>query len=208
MVDGVFTSRARNSVKPIELGRRLLREMDDNRTVDVKGRRMVPNHFAFSLNPKDHVSFADIEPALRTELIEAAREYARNEGYYFMGEVNVILAVSNDLKPGRFEISSQLKQTPGTPMTASLVSAAGDRYALRNTPVRIGRASECEITLADSNVSRRHAQIQPQGTRWSVVDIGSTNGTLVNGFTITDEVLLNDGDIITLGGLNLRFEIS
>ena len=208
MVDGVFTSRARTSVKPIELGRRILREMDDQRTVDVKGRRMVPNAFEVRLSPTDHAGFAEIESALRAELIEAAREYARNEGYYFMGEVNVTLAVDNDMKPGRFEVASQLEQTPGVPMTASVVAASGERHALRNTAVRIGRASECELTLVDPNISRRHCEIRPKANRWALVDLGSTNGTLLNGAQVLSETVLNDGDIITLGDQNLRFEAS
>ncbi len=208
MVDGVFTSRARTSVKPIELGRRILREMDDQRTVDVKGRRMVPNAFKINLSPADHAGFAEIETALCDELIEAAREYARNEGYYFMGEVSVTLAVANDMKSGRFEVTSQLKQTPGVAMTASVVTASGERHALRSTAVRIGRASECELTLADPNISRRHCEIRPQTDRWALVDLGSTNGTLVNGAQVVNEMLLSDGDIITLGDQNLRFEAS
>ena len=63
MVEGVFR-RSRGSIRPIELGRRLVREMDDDRSVDVKGRRMVPNDFTVLLSPRDHADFSDIEEAL------------------------------------------------------------------------------------------------------------------------------------------------
>ena len=96
MVDGVFSRRRRGSIRPIELGRRLVREMDDNRSVDVKGRRIVPNDFTVLLSPDDHASFSDIEDVLTTELSEAAREYAREERYHFMGPVLVKLMVDNN----------------------------------------------------------------------------------------------------------------
>ena len=85
MVDGVFTRRTRGSIRPIELGRRLVREMDDNRSVDVKGRRIVPNDFTIALSSGDRESFSDIETTLTTELGEAAKEYAREEGYHNEG---------------------------------------------------------------------------------------------------------------------------
>lgn len=208
MVDGVFTSRSRPSIKPIELGRRLLREMDDQRSVDVKGRRVVPNEFVIRLNPTDRNSFGDIEPALVEELIEAAREYARDEGYYFMGPVNVALAADDHVKPGRISIDASLRQGVTGAVTASIVTPRGDRIPVRDKPVTIGRASECGISISDTNVSRRHAEVRPARKGWIVVDLQSTNGTLINGARITADVSLNDGDVITVGETNLRFEAS
>ena len=56
MVEGVFSRAFRSSLRPIELGRRLVREMDDHRSVDVKGRTIVPNDFSFGLSPQDHAT--------------------------------------------------------------------------------------------------------------------------------------------------------
>jgi hypothetical protein len=100
MVDGVFSRRARNSLKPIELGRRIIRIMDDQRTVDVKGRRVVPNRFEIRMAAADLTGFADINEVLRSELIEVIREYARDEGYYFMGPVQVILTENPNGRAG------------------------------------------------------------------------------------------------------------
>lgn len=110
MVEGVFSRSSRSSIRPVELGRRLLREMDDHRSVDVKGRRIVPNHFTFHLSARDHAGFAEIEHALITELTEAAREYARDEGYHLLGPISVALLVDNNLKPGRFGVASVLRE--------------------------------------------------------------------------------------------------
>jgi hypothetical protein len=68
MVEGVFSRAFRSSLRPIELGRRLVREMDDHRSVDVKGRTIVPNDFSFALSPQDHATFTEIHDALVREL--------------------------------------------------------------------------------------------------------------------------------------------
>lgn len=207
MVDGVFSRRSRGSIRPIELGRRLVREMDDNRSVDVKGRRIVPNDFTVMLNAIDHAGFGDIEDALVAELAEAAREYAREEGYHFMGPVTVSLAVDNGLRSGRFSIVSQLKQAATGPGMGSLVLPSGQRVDLGAT-VTVGRLPECTISVNDTNISRKHAEIRPGTSAFVVVDLGSTNGTLVNGIKITGEHRLADGDIISFGSTHVRFEAS
>jgi hypothetical protein len=208
MVDGVFFRRSRGSIRPIELGRRLVRDMDDNRSVDVKGRRIVPNDFTVMLNAADHAGFDDIEEALVAELAEAAREYAREEGYHFMGPVTVQLAVDNGLRAGRFNIVSQLKQAASGPGMGSLVLPSGERVDIVEAPIVIGRLPECRVSVNDSNISRRHAEVRMTPTAYVVVDLGSTNGTMVNGVKIAGEQRLRDGDIISVGSTHLRFEAS
>jgi len=208
MVDGVFFRRSRGSIRPIELGRRLVRDMDDNRSVDVKGRRIVPNDFTVMLNAADHAGFDDIEDALVAELAEAAREYAREEGYHFMGPVTVQLAVDNGLRTGRFNIVSQLKQATSGPGMGSLVLPSGERVDITETPIVIGRLPECRVSVNDSNISRRHAEVRMTPTAYVVIDLGSTNGTMVNGVKIAGEQRLRDGDIISVGSTHLRFEAS
>ena len=208
MVDGVFSRRSRGSIRPIELGRRLVREMDSNRSVDVKGRRIVPNDFTVLLSAIDHAGFSDIEDALISELAEAAREYAREEGYHFMGPVTVSLTVDNSLKTGRFGVSSQLKQAATGPGMGSIVLPSGQRVDLSDAVISVGRLPECTIAINDSNISRNHAEIRAGASSYLVVDLNSTNGTLVNGAKIIGEQSLNDGDIISFGSTHVRFEAS
>ena len=208
MVDGVFTRRSRGSIRPIELGRRLVREMDDNRSVDVKGRRIVPNDFTVGLSAGDREAFSDIETTLTTELGEAAKEYAREEGYNFMGPVVVHLSTDESLKNGRFTVVSQLKQGSGGSAMASIVLPSGQRISLNQGTVSVGRLPECTISVNDSNISRQHAEMRPGGGGYVVVDLNSTNGTLVNGIRISGEQRLNDGDIISFGSTHVRFEAS
>jgi hypothetical protein len=208
MVEGVFSRGSRSAIRPIELGRRLVREMEDQRSVDVKGRRVVPNNFRINLSPRDLAAFADIEEVLRTELTEAAREYAREEGYHLMGPVQVDIAADDQLKPGRFGVVAQLKRVDGGVGGGSLVLPSGQRVPLGDRPVTVGRLSECTITLNDQNVSRRHAEIRPDGRAYVVTDLGSTNGTMVNGTRIRSGQPLADGDIVSFGSTYVRFEAS
>ena len=77
MVTGVFSRGSRSTIRPVELGRRLLREMDDHRSVDVKGRRIVPNAFTIVLSAKDHAGFADIENATSSGAARRTRRTSR-----------------------------------------------------------------------------------------------------------------------------------
>ena len=210
MVTGVFSRGSRTNIRPIELGRRLVRAMDDQRSVDVKGRRVVPNDFVVQLAPKDYDGFSEISDVLQTELVEAAREYARSEGYHFLGPVKVALSADETQKAGRFEVLASLRQSGEgeAPGAASLVLPSGQRVTLGDAPVTVGRLSECTIPLNDNNVSRRHAEIRPNRQNFVVVDLGSTNGTMVNGTRIYGETALSDGDIISFGSTYVRFEAS
>jgi hypothetical protein len=207
MVEGVFARAFRSSLRPIELGKRMVREMDDARTVDVRGRVVVPNVFEFHLSPSDHDNFAEIGDALQRELCDAAREYARDEDYAFMGAVQVSLDRDPSLKTGRFTVASRFSEPEGGGAIGSLVLPSGERHALASATVRIGRLPEVEITLADPNVSRVHAEVRPAGTGYVLVDLQSTNGTKVNGKPVTTHEL-RDGDEISIGTARLRFEAS
>ena len=206
MVEGVFARAFRSSLRPIELGRRMVREMDEHRTVDVKGRVVVPNQFLFSVSEPDHATFAEFSDALVKELCDAAREYARDEGYTFMGPVQVAMRVDENLKPGRFAVSSKLHESRTG--VGALVLGNGERMQLGEQPVRIGRLPECEVSLPDPNVSRFHAEIRPSGTGFLINDLGSTNGTRVNGIPISGPQQLREGDEIVIGTARLRFEAS
>ena len=113
--------------------------MDDHRSVDVKGRTIVPNDFTFSLSPQDHATFTEIHEALVRELCDAAREYARDEGYTFMGPVQVELTLDEELRPGRFTVVSRLHEGQGGVGAGTLILPAGERIPLSEKPVLIGR---------------------------------------------------------------------
>jgi hypothetical protein len=207
MVEGVFARAFRSGLRPIELGRRLVREIDDQRSVDVRGRTVVPNAFRIHLSPGDHAQFGEIHDALIRELADAAREYAREEGYHFMGPVTVELLSDPRRRVGTFDVEARMRAGAGGYGAGSLVLPSGQRVPLGERVATIGRLPECEIKLDDPNVSRRHAELAPSGDSFLVRDLGSTNGTKVNGIRVTER-LLEDGDEVVLGNTRLRFEAS
>jgi Protein of unknown function (DUF3662)/FHA domain len=207
LVEGVFAKAFRTSVRPVELGRRLTREMDLRRTVGVRGELIAPNHTTVALNPADHEALASFEDALRRDLADMAREHARVEGYSFLGPVDVELAVDEGLTPGMFLLTSEVREGPGGAPAGALVLDDGRRVATGDEPVTIGRLPECDVVLSDPNVSRRHAEVRLRDGHFVLVDLDSTNGTKVNGAGVNEHDLA-DGDQIAVGNAVLRFESS
>ena len=86
------------------------------------------------------------------------------------------------------------------------LSFDGTRHEVSKQSVVLGRSRDCDIQLTDANVSRRHAELRQEGASFWIVDLGSTNGTLVNGEPIQEKEL-NHGDRITLGQNAVHFSV-
>lgn len=206
LVEGVFAKTFRSGLKPVEIGRRVTRDMDLNRTLGVNGP-LAPNHFSIALAPADSEQFETFAEVLTRELAESVRDHARTEGYGFVGPVHVELHVDPSLTQGQFLVASGFQEAPGGAAVGSIFLEDGRRVEIGETPLVVGRMPECDVALSDPNVSRRHAEVRRQGTGFVVVDLGSTNGTRVNGAQVKER-LLNNGDEITVGATKLRFEAS
>ena len=206
LVEGVFSKAFRGGLQPVELGRRLTREVDAGRTVSVRGT-VAPNHAVITLSEVDAERFESFAEALVRELEDAMREHARDRSYRFIGPVKVELFQDPDFKKSEFTMNVEVRQGPGGMPAAALVLGDGSRVAVGEDAVIIGRAPECDIELADATVSRRHAEVVRDGDAWFIRDLGSSNGTKVNGAGVVDQIL-NDGDDIRLGAVTLRFETS
>lgn len=252
LVEGVFGRAFRTSVQPVELARKLVKEMDDNRTVSVS-RVYVPNEYTVYLSTADRSQFEAYEESLRLELQEYLAEHARREAYVMLSPPVVVITTDGDLSVGEFGIATRMVQrsrrtgtaeAPEPPEThvmpehhpleqgATMVykpraeealegdgevvpapverqtvalTLDGQRHEIDKRVVVLGRSQECDITLADPNVSRRHAELRQEGTAYWLVDLGSTNGTEVNGET-TKRAKLEHGDTVTLGSTEGVFE--
>jgi len=93
-------------------------------------------------------------------------------------------------------------------ITSALITPDGVRHVLETERVTIGRQSGCTVVIRDTNVSREHAQLRRRPNGWTLRDLGSTNGTKLNGVRVDDEQMLADGDVIMLGAIKVTFEIS
>ena len=106
LVEGAFSKALRSGLQPVEIARRLTREMDLLRRVGVQGL-IAPNAFVVTLSPQDAERFDSFADALARELGDAARDHARAEGYGFVGPVAVELHSLDTLRPGRFTVSEK-----------------------------------------------------------------------------------------------------
>ncbi len=206
LVEGTLAKPFRSNLQPIEIGRRLTREMDLHRRVGVHGL-IAPNSFAVTLSAADVDRFANFVDALSRELADAAREHAKAEGYAFVGPVDVRIYEGTRLRTGRFTVVAETVEGPEEVPFAELVLPSGERITIEAEPLVIGRLPECAVVLNDPNVSRRHAEIRHSGSAVVVTDLGSTNGTRVNGITVREQHLAS-GDEITVGSTTLVFELS
>lgn len=205
-VEGTIAKAFKGGLQPVEIGRRLAREMDLRRTVGVHGV-IAPNDFEVVLATGDYYRFEPFVESLTRELAEAAREHATSEGYELIGPVVVNLAADDSLRPGIFSVDAELTEGPGGGLPAWLVLPDGERVELGEEALTIGRLPECAVALSDPNVSRHHAEVRRAGTQVLVADLGSTNGTRVNGAPTTERPL-RDGDVITVGSTAIRFEMT
>ena len=235
--DGVFSRAFKSGVKPLQIGRRLLQVVDTERDVDAQGRRVVPNSYLVQLSPTDREGFADLEGSLVQELTAALREYIAQEGYHVEGKARVALRTNPDLRKGKFDIDSRTITTDVAPEPEASVESpsladavapdlalvggsafdvppavltlpSGQRIELHEGHYVLGRHLENDIVLNDTNVSRKHAEFVCAAGEVVVRDLGSTNGTKVNGVMVTGEQLLQHGDVINFGTAQVTFEAS
>src|SRR4051812_24401520 len=109
LFEGVFGRAFRTNVQPVELARKIVKEMDDHRTVSVS-RVYVPNEYTVYLSTADREQFADYESQLRVELQEYLAEHARREGYVLLTPPIVLMETDDDLAIGEFGIATRMVQ--------------------------------------------------------------------------------------------------
>ena len=205
LVEGAFAKAFRSGLQPVELARRLTREMDLQRSVGVRGESIAPNRFVFALSPSDYERFSGFAGALSTELITEARDHARTESYQLLGPIEVELEEAASLTAGTFQLSAEVAQGADGPPAGAIVLPDGRRFDVSSEAIRIGRLGDCDIVLEDDLVSRNHAEVRRLGQRAVIVDLGSKNGTQVNGSGVRERALVG-GEEIRVGSTTLRYE--
>jgi hypothetical protein len=240
LFEGVFGRAFRTHVQPVELARKLAKEMDEHRTVSVS-RVYVPNEYSLYLSPADREQFAGYEASLVGELQEYLGEHARREGYALLTPPRVRMHTDADLAIGEFGIATRMVQPAGRPAPAEApppevrsgatmvykpktpppteaaspeelgveraivtLSWNGQTRTITERSLIVGRSREADVQINDPNVSRRHLELRQEGATYWLVDLDSTNGTLVNGKRV-ERTKLEDGDRITIGGTELVF---
>jgi hypothetical protein len=210
-VEGTFSRAFKSEVRPVEIARKLAREMDEHR-VQSLSRTYVPNEYAVWLSPEDRKQFSSYEAELRRELSGYLLEHARRERVALLTPPEITFKTDDRLRLGEFGIQARLVRPQEDPAAEpsqgeeghTMVYSTSDRLSepLREPDPRrgtarlriggrsellgsggatLGRSREADIVLDDANVSRKHAEVRPSGGSWIVRDLGSTNGVKVNG---------------------------
>lgn len=227
LVEGLFASAFRGGLQPVELAKRILREMDAGKTVGVS-EIWAPNRFVFELSQPDFDRFQQAEGALVIELQRVVREHAMERGWGLVGPPEIAFEVDEQLGKGRMRCVASLVEGPDrvdpipTPVGPGVGAGGGGGAAdaallvleegrvgrsvrIRREVVTVGRLPECDVVVADPGASRRHAQIRHQDGSYVLTDLGSTNGTLVNNEFVNGSRALQQGDRITIGNTVLEF---
>jgi hypothetical protein len=238
LVEGTFSRAFKSEVRPVEIARKLTREMEENK-VQSLSRTYAPNEYAVWLSPDDRKQFEGYERDLATELSGYLLEHARRERIALVTSPKISFKTDDRLRLGEFGIQARLVRPGDDDSQApsqgdeghTMVYTASDRLSqeLREPDHRrgkarlryegktavlpsgggvIGRSRECDVVLSDQNVSRKHAEVRPSGGKWIVKDLGSTNGVKVNGRRITGAQSLKPGDKIEVGTSTIGFDES
>jgi Protein of unknown function (DUF3662)/FHA domain len=215
-VSGVFARAFKGDVQPVEIAARLQRELDAEAKLMSRDKRLVPNDFTVHLSQHDHDKLAPYANTLNAELAAELRNHAREMGYVFNGPIKIGFELDSGLPTGRFTVSSQavagITQRGGRPSETSISRAPlvlevnGTRHPLQPPGLVIGRGSEADLRINDPGISRRHAQIRVnpagQGLQVDIVDLGSTNGIMVNGQKV-QQAALREGARIEIGSTRM-----
>jgi hypothetical protein len=203
MVEGTFARAFKGGLQPVEIGKRIVREMDLRRAVGLR-HVIAPNVFEVVLSEKDMKRFEPFHEALVHELKEAVREHAKAEGYSLVGPVELFLDVEPSLKPGVFMLGAEVREQD-TPWYGLLTFDDGTELPLGEGVLTVGRLSSCDVVFSDPGVSRNHAEIRCFDDKVVLVDLGSTNGTKVNGMPARERNL-EDGDVIAIGNSTIHYK--
>lgn len=230
IVEGTIMRFFRSPIQPAEIGRKLERAMEDGRVASVGGP-LVPNDYQVGMHPQDMVAFADFVLPLSRQMEGWLAEEIANRGYQTLGRVMVGIAANNQVarrtiavratttagdgptprdsdRIQKTEVYRVLREQSGglMPHTLRLLNGPGqDRvFTIRALVTTIGRGLDNDLVLESTDVSRHHARIEFNGGQWYLYDLGSTNGTRINGQAVSQAVL-QGGERLEFGSLHLEF---
>jgi FhaA, N-terminal domain/FHA domain len=248
LVEGTFSRAFKSEVRPVEIARKLGREMEEHKSYSVS-RMYAPNEYRVYLSARDRERFADEEGYLTSELAGYLLEHARRENLALRSRPVVEFVTDERLGLGEFGIQTRtsappaadprqppprqapapapepdpggrtmvystsermaepLRESAASEQRTAMLLMDGKRLVIGAAGVTLGRSRQCDVTVDDPNVSRTHAEIRARGGSWVVTDLGSTNGSRLNGRPLQEPTVLKPGDEIELGTTTLEFSL-
>lgn len=203
-VNGAFAKTFRSGVQPVEIASALRSELDANAAVVSRDRILVPNLLTVSLSRSDLERMRRLGSALLDELHGLVARHARSQGYSFPGPVRIDLALGDRLSTG--QVRTHSRTSAAEVSWRGVLEIAGKRHPLLAARTVIGRGTDADITIPDTGASRRHAEILWDGQHAMVRDLGSTNGTLLDGRAVREAALAPDSTI-RIGRTDIVFRV-
>jgi hypothetical protein len=203
-VNGAFAKTFRSGLAPVEITAALRRELDTKAAVVSRDRVLVPNDFRVRMSTADHARMVALGPALIDELTDLVQKHAASQHFQFAGGISIRLVEDPSLTMGLVQVESG--NVKGEIAWTPVLDIDSKRYPLLKARTVIGRGSDADITVDDSGTSRKHIEVSWDGRRAQVRDLGSTNGSQLNGSPVKQAVLEPDS-VITIGHTRIVFRV-
>jgi hypothetical protein len=203
-VNGAFAKTFRSGLQPVEVTSALRRELDTKAVVVARDRILVPNKFTVLLSPVDYTAMSEVGPSLIDEFTLQVERHATAQRYSFAGGISVALKSDDKLAEGVVNIDSV--SVKGAVAWVPVLEIDGTMHPLAGARTIIGRGSEADITVDDTGISRKHVEILWDGKRGQARDLGSTNGSKINGAKLAKAPLEPDS-VIEIGRTQIVFRV-
>jgi len=203
-VNGAFAKTFRSGVQPVEISSALRRELDTKAAVVSRERILVPNEFTVRLAPPDFTRMNDVGRPLIDELTQMAHQHAVAQNYSFSGPVTVRLQQDGTLSTGILQVDSTTVQRDVA--WIPVLDIGSQRHRLHRGRTVIGRGSDADITIADTGTSRKHVEVLWDGKHAQATDLGSTNGSKLNGQHFQQAIVEPDSTI-EIGRTRMVFRV-
>lgn len=204
VVNGTFAKAFKSGLQPLEVTAALRQELDTKAAVVARDRILVPNRFEVHLAAGDYERMTTLGPALIDELTQQVQRHATAQHYVFAGGISIKLVPDRNGTVGTVRVHSE--NVKGEVSWNPVLDVAGKRYPLTKSRTVIGRGSDADITVDDTGTSRQHIEILWDGKRGQVNDLGSTNGSRLNGRPLTQAPLPPDS-VIEIGRTRIVFRV-
>lgn len=203
-VNGAFARTFRSGVQPVEIASALKRELDIGAVIVDRDRVLAPNRFVVRVSSKDADRLQGLGTSLEQELRGIVVKHAKRQNYQLLGEPDVEIQSDSSLTPGVLQVDAS--RVEGSVDWIAAIDVDGTRHELRRGSTMVGRGSDCGIRITDTAASRQHLELIWDGSAGIARDLGSTNGSKINGQRFR-EAALTPGIVMTIGQTSLTFQL-
>lgn len=203
-VNGAFAKTFRSGLQPVELTSALRKELDTKAAVVSRDRVLAPNRFVLRMSSADYARMRSMGAALTDELIDFVQKHAGSQHYQFAGGISIDLEEDAELSVGMLQVESE--NVKGDVAWTPMLDIDGKHYPLLHSRTVVGRGADADITVDDTGISRRHIMVTWDGRRAQVEDLGSTNGSKLNGQPLK-KAILEPESVITIGRTRIVFRV-